>query len=355
MAESQGSFDYNRQALVELQTMVSPGRFARYQSPATDAAAAFQWYLYNARLAKSLLFPLHVFEISLRNRFDHVLSADYGSNWPWNAAFLGELSPDGNAALARAIQYSVRKKPSPTCHDVVAELTLDFWSNLFRPAYARAPWTARFSSLFPHANGMTVRDVQLRVTNINSLRNRIAHHEPIFDDAKLVQHYNDILALLAAQEPVIQQWVKRHATFNRMQRTKPSASGILAPTVGDQCDRAFLQVLSTHSLAELGPQPCIISTGEGGAVDAIIGLADVASYVVSTSASDGGLIDLSDHQLHHVIKRGKLLGNFIEVDEDFPLSEMASKFKSANKATALVRRRDDNAILGYIARSHRRY
>lgn len=82
MAESQVPYPYDAATIASLKASLSEPRFATYLTKAAgNETFAFALYLYNARLAKSFLFPLSVAEVTLRNAVDGVLRQLHGDEW----------------------------------------------------------------------------------------------------------------------------------------------------------------------------------------------------------------------------------------------------------------------------------
>ncbi len=77
MADSQVPFAYNQADLDGLTAALSSQRLGKYLNRAGfDQAWAMDIYLWNARLSKSLQFPIHVAEVTLRNAVsEHLQSA----------------------------------------------------------------------------------------------------------------------------------------------------------------------------------------------------------------------------------------------------------------------------------------
>lgn len=104
MAECQDPFPYNPATLSELRKQLSRDRLETYlRAAGRDEAYAAQLYLYNARLSKSFLFPLHVVEVVLRNAIDESLSHQFGQDWHLEAAFRTILTIESDASLQKAI------------------------------------------------------------------------------------------------------------------------------------------------------------------------------------------------------------------------------------------------------------
>lgn len=223
MAECQVQFDYTDDVVQKLVGQLSDKRYSTYLKGAGhDDEFAFQLYLYNARLAKSFLFPLHVVEVVLRNGIDEVLSHRFGAQWHQSDAFLGILTAESSASLRKAILRASRDG-KVLKDDVVSHLTFDFWSNLFRPEYDRPLWQAGMRLLLPGAPTTTRAEFQPRVARINRFRNRIAHHEPILsEDATL--RLREIIDAVASRSKVTADWLKGHATVHQVIRSRPKAA-----------------------------------------------------------------------------------------------------------------------------------
>ena len=149
MAESQVPYPYLPAQVDAIRASLSEPRFGAYLSKGgNDTGYALALYLYNARLAKAFLYPLHVVEVTLRNAIDGLLVSRYGQTWPHEAALRdGLLTDAGRATLDKAIG---RAGAGASRGQIVAELTFDFWSHLLRPEY-HALWRTALNIVFPHA------------------------------------------------------------------------------------------------------------------------------------------------------------------------------------------------------------
>lgn len=182
MAESQVAYPYDPAGIAALRASISAPRFGPYLSMAgRDERYALALYLYNARLAKSFLYPLHMAEVTLRNAIVDALATEFGPDWPSDGAFRAMLTPGGTATLDKARErVTADKGPNFPVSQLVATLTFDFWSNLFRPHYYLPFWQRHLRTVLPHLPaGEGRHEAQARVREINRFRNRIAHHEPI--------------------------------------------------------------------------------------------------------------------------------------------------------------------------------
>ncbi|HEY4147005.1 hypothetical protein [Pinirhizobacter sp.] len=221
MAECQATFHYTEDVVTHLVHGLSKRRCEPYMRRAGFRPdIAFQLYLYNARLAKSFLFPLHVVEVVLRNAVDDILSSRFTTRWPVSAEFRSLLTPPSLASLQKAIDRTTKRRTASK-DDVVAHLTFDFWSNLFRPEYDRPLWQAGMQALLPNAALPRRADFQRTVSRINRLRNRIAHHESILDE-NATQKFKEIVDVVRYRSVTTADWLRSHATVHQVIRNRPS-------------------------------------------------------------------------------------------------------------------------------------
>ena len=221
MAESQHPFSYEAPIARLLEAQLSSKRYSTYLKKAGHSDTyAFELYLYNARLAKAFLFPLHIVEIVLRNGIDETLCALFGNRWHLEPAFLSLLTPQSLAALNKAKLRAAKKGKPAQKDDVVSRLTLDFWSNVFRAEYDRSLWQTNIKRLFPRNPAITRASLQQLVSSINRFRNRIAHHEPIFSQ-NVSSSYKQLIEIVGYRCATAEGWLKSHSTVHQVMRSKP--------------------------------------------------------------------------------------------------------------------------------------
>jgi hypothetical protein len=142
-------------------------------------------YFWNIDLAEALVPCLHAVELALRNSIHTACSAHYGTDlWFYTPQLLesGQLSE-----FSRAFQ-KVAKKSAPIAPYLVAELPFGFWVTLLSGPYDQPIWApnhfALLRAVFPHTTNS--RDqIHTRFNHIRMLRNRVMHHEAIWDQTKI--------------------------------------------------------------------------------------------------------------------------------------------------------------------------
>lgn len=362
MAESQVPFPYTPPEMAAIRASVSADRFATYLREAKgDERYAVELYLYNARLAKAFLYPLHVTEVTLRNAIDGVLVALHGPDWPANAGFRGILTPESLGSLDKAISRARDKQANPPRGQVVATLTFDFWSNLFRHEYDRSLWQVNLARALPHApKGTTRAGVQKLVRNINHLRNRIAHHEPLLHQPVRTIHA-DIVDLTGLISPVMSRWLKHFSTVAAVTRNKPGPN-LVGQTVFSRCDPNFQPVRPEDTLLDVltayrSNLPALVCVDAFGRPTNLLSAADILAYTASKAVADGGIVDFNDHTVGSVLEAGTLKGRWVSLPGDAPLAELVDALKGpAVRGVVSVDTVAGGAVpRGVLLRAHRRY
>lgn len=151
-----------------------------------DAEKALSLYVWNTAASGAVYECLSYFEIALRNALDTALSDRHAfmeRKGDWLDNKHNEFAPTATDVLVNAHISATRpggKKPRRG--SVIAELSFGFWRRLLDERYERH-WGAAVMRNFPSLKRNRVNDMKnLRdlVDPIYSLRNRVAHHEPVW-------------------------------------------------------------------------------------------------------------------------------------------------------------------------------
>ncbi|CAD0353666.1 hypothetical protein ABQW67_08785 [Xanthomonas hortorum] len=352
MGECQTPFTYDATSIPELKRVISDPRFEPFRKRAgyQSDELAFAYYLYNARLAKSLLFPLHICEVTLRNALNDLFTSSFNAAWWRDPAFEALLTVESQNALQRAI--AVQSKIGRTgTEDLVAKLSMDFWSNLFRQEYEALIWKRYLLALVPSGDA-TFEDLRTKLKKITALRNRIAHHESILDRniQDLLAHVHFIIGLFS---PTVLEWVKAHSTVHIALRSAPKSTSQL--TLNNRCDTNFTTLQENDLLKSLPMPlqfPCIIQNDAAEVVSVIDGN-DIANFIL-TEAEDWCLLDFGDMPISKLLGSMPTIKNFALAHEDDHASTLPSLFKGKVKFAVIQKRTTDSPI-GLIAKAHRRY
>jgi hypothetical protein len=199
----------------DLPKVISAPRFATYlQARGNHKEAALALYQWNLELSAAFIVPLQVCEVAARNGVVEVLEAVHGANWPWSNGFIRSLPTPKNPKHYNP-QIDLRNVASrmPTAGKVVAELRFAFWARIFTAGQDARLWAPHMSSAFPGIPAGTListarANAYSALEAIRDLRNRIAHHEPIFarDIAAEYQRLHDVISW---RNPTAAAWVSR--------------------------------------------------------------------------------------------------------------------------------------------------
>lgn len=345
MAESQDQYHYHNSAQLKLN--LSQERFYPYLVKAGfKETYAFNLYLYNARLAKSFLYPLHILEVALRNRIDSIFTEMHGANWPRDAAYRQCLTAESLDALNKGIQ----RAKSLNTKDIVSTLTFDFWSNLFRPEYDRPFWQSNMQKLLPNVV-KTRHEFQQDVKKLNQFRNRIAHHEPIHNFDILLCH-KEILDCIKGVCADTYDWTKHYSTVTSVLRTSPSATGETKPHFGERCDSLFLKVDETTHLSEIDNYPFYYYEADEPLVLEKRHLMDF--MFLNTDHDDGTIMmDLKTVTFRDIVDTLKIRPNIQRCGSSESLTKAKQIFKGRDISYIVVE--DKEKIVGIIAKAHRHY
>jgi Abi-like protein len=215
-----------RADLAEMAVMTrrfSPERLAPYVVAAgSDTAAAFRLYAWNAEMSGALTTTIGHVEVVLRNAIHENLTE-------WSTRRFGEprwyldagnlLQPRDREDIRVARRRATRQgRRTETPGGVVAELNLGFWRVLLANHYDTTLWRQALYRAFPHQSQRRI--IQDAVEVLHRSRNRLAHHEPMFnrpiDDIHIIA-----MELAGWICPVSRAWIERHCRAAAVQRRRP--------------------------------------------------------------------------------------------------------------------------------------
>jgi hypothetical protein len=213
----QAYFLENGQRVTAFRSTLSEPRFSRYLKESNgDQIKAILLYHWNSLLSQSLYTPLQFWEIALRNRMNSFLCWKYSAKWPYNdTQLLRNLKGNDKKRLieARDRQQAARGVPQAPTDAVVAELSAGFWVSLLTGSYAIPfVWRYNLSRVFPCDKGLTQATVSAACDRLIDIRNRIAHHEPIYH-LPLNEIHDDIDRMLGGLCDVTQRYNMHICTF----------------------------------------------------------------------------------------------------------------------------------------------
>lgn len=109
---------------------------------------------------------------------------------------------------------TLKEQTSPTPGDVIAELKFAFWVSLLGRSYDATLWRQCLHKGFQSGRGRRRSDVHGRLNAIRRFRNRVAHHEPIYD--KAMQMHGEIIEAIGWMCLDTQQWTIGMSRFHEV-------------------------------------------------------------------------------------------------------------------------------------------
>lgn len=204
---------------------LSAERMSTYESATRDTEHALQLYAWNAQISAAFMAPLHICEVVIRNAAADAISTVYGDRWPWSAPFLRSLpNPRGTIYKPRQDLFSVAGREQTT-GKVIPELKFVFWEKMYTGRFDGALWSPYLLRVMPNfPTGTRASDGRNRVRaelgQIRALRNRIAHHEPIFT-RQLANDYAVILDLVNLRCGDTAAWMDAHQSVAKLLQERP--------------------------------------------------------------------------------------------------------------------------------------
>ena len=213
-----------------VKSMLSAARMGTYERVLDAAgnpislAMALELYAWNAQVSAAFLTPLHICEVVTRNAVAEVLEIRYGSRWPWSPGFEQSL-PVSRRGYCLTADLQNARRGAATTGKVIPELKFVFWQKMFTGRYDNRIWDHHLLRVMPNLDpSQPVATLRMAIyedlERVRRLRNRIAHHEPIFTRALDVD-YQTILALVRFRCAITAAWLDSHQTATATIAAKP--------------------------------------------------------------------------------------------------------------------------------------
>ncbi len=194
---------------------MSAERMSRYlEATKGDTRKAMTLYRNNLHVSQEMFTVVSCFEIALRNAIDAQMIVKFGDNWLRDAILPGGIFDSQKMMVS---QQQISRAYYSLLHDglykhskLLSSLTLGTWKYMFANVQYRAtgqcllkifPNKPRSTPEFQYNNSYIFNELD----KVNTLRNRIAHHEPIcfthtsqgIDTSYVINEYQKIQTLFA--------------------------------------------------------------------------------------------------------------------------------------------------------------
>lgn len=212
-----------------VKSALSAPRMSTYESAANvrspEDLGALLLYAWNAEVSGALLAPLHICEVVIRNAVADAVEAIYGPKWPWSPTFERSL-PDPLQGYSPRRDLQSARRTARTTGKVIPELSFVFWQKMFTGRYDTRIWIPHLCRTLPNLEAdQTVAQSRKRIyadlERVRLLRNRIAHHEPIFSRV-LEDDYQVILRLVTYRCKLTADWLHSNQKATEAIEAKPT-------------------------------------------------------------------------------------------------------------------------------------
>ena len=170
----------------ELEKIVSKHRMKRYLQACTSyKSKAVELYLLNIQLSSETFKLICFFEIAFRNSINNHLSNLHGEDWIAESVSNSGFFNSPQTAITYSIIQNLKKDNSKGANNqLITQLGFGFWRHLFAPNQYKAIGSNLLEILIHKPKSTPLLQINQKyvfkkLTEINDLRNRIAHHEPI--------------------------------------------------------------------------------------------------------------------------------------------------------------------------------
>jgi hypothetical protein len=217
---SSGAFEkedymmHPRNATIDLRIIrkrLSPARLRRYEeATGHDLTAAVEYYLWNTDVSAAFYAVLQCVEVVLRNALAEqmdVLHRDRGYHGSWFDDPFDLLDDRHHEDIAQARSVLHRDGHPDTQDRMITVLSFGFWRFLLTSRYEHTLWIPALRKAFPHAPNGRRSYIASRVERLHHLRNRIAHHKPIYP-RRLDRDMQEALEVVAAICPTSARWLE---------------------------------------------------------------------------------------------------------------------------------------------------
>jgi hypothetical protein len=206
----------------EFKNIVSSERLQRYVKACEgNHAKTLSLYTANVRASLEMFAVVGAFEIALRNAIDEVMIDAYGEDWLRDAVLPGGFFDvqecRDHAQIIRTAYNKLLHSDTYTHSHLLAKMEFGVWKYMFSSPQYRASGRILLR-IFPNKpkssrqaqyNNSTIFN---ELDHVNSLRNRIAHHEPICFHTGEAQITVDYIAWIKAKIETLFCWMGINAT-----------------------------------------------------------------------------------------------------------------------------------------------
>jgi hypothetical protein len=196
-------------------------RLSTYMARSGDFHAGMKLYRWNAAVSAAFWPSLGHVEVALRNAMSDGLAARHvrlGRDGSWLDDPASELDARMRSHIAAARRRVVQRGKGVTDGQTISALGFGFWR--FLVTRGRTALWPDLASAFPGAPDRRRETVEDPVARLHELRNRIAHHQRIWN-RDLAASYADVLLVARYLDADLPAWIARDCRVPVLLRARP--------------------------------------------------------------------------------------------------------------------------------------
>lgn len=212
--------------LLAVEKAISPQRLGTYENAMgmKNTRRALELYAWNAQVTGAFMLPQQVCEVVIRNAVSQVIEAVYGPEWPWSQGFIQSL-PKDRIGLGEQVEKARSTVGMGDTNKVIPELKFVFWVKLFTKRFDSRLWSPHLRTAFVGLpSGPSVQQHRQMIADeldrVRRFRNRMAHHEPIFE-RNLAAEYTRMINLVTWRCPQTAAWLQGIDTVCAVLKQRP--------------------------------------------------------------------------------------------------------------------------------------
>lgn len=183
---------------VDLVSAISQPRLTKYIQNTSSPNQAIKLYFLNSNISGDIFKAISFLEISLRNRIDNVASSvlnKTNKQWLFDIAN-GKISDSSDIKNTRSkIKEAIKQSKDGTHDQVLCQLSFGFWCSLFS-GYNYVVIGSKILKQLDPQNRASHKTLRKKLHLIRTIRNRIAHQEPVIFNRKHQLSTDQLKALL---------------------------------------------------------------------------------------------------------------------------------------------------------------
>lgn len=175
-------------------------------------------YLYNIALSKTFYYLLHTLELILKNTINNVLVVE-NQNWITSDSFLDDIEKRKIKDIIKKLKLPIEQISDNT---ILENLEFGFFTRLFDKRYEKKIWHKYMEDIFPNIDKVNKNRhiLSKKIRKLKNLRNKIAHHEPIYYWDNLNEYHDEIIEFIGWINKDMKEFTLRYDDFNKINKPK---------------------------------------------------------------------------------------------------------------------------------------